>query len=155
VAADRVDVWLAVPTQAQDGGEYLLAHPAKVANVAPLLNCVLAHGDDDGGGVGVNLPFKRTSCSPFLSAASLQGFNDQGVDECWFLNCHESSISEIELNARIIFSFLAFPLHDIGDILPVDLFDPADSHGDLTVLRSESLGNLGRDYGVAVRLSDP
>ena len=61
VTADRVDVWLGVPTQAQDGGEYLLAHPAKVADVAPLLDCLLAHGDDDGGGVGVNLPLKRTS----------------------------------------------------------------------------------------------
>ena len=61
VAADRVDVWLAVPTQAQDGGEYLLAHSAEVADIAPLLNCVLAHGDDDGGGVGVNLVLKRIS----------------------------------------------------------------------------------------------
>jgi len=84
-----MNVWAAVPTQAQDGGEYLLAHSAEVADIAPLLNCVLAHGDDDGGGVGVNLVLKRTPCAPFFGAASLEGFNDHGVDECWFFDGHD------------------------------------------------------------------
>ena len=84
-----MNLWVGLSTQAQDGLKYLLAHSAEVADIAPLLNCVLAHGDDDGGGVGVNLVLKRTPCAPFLGAASLEGFNDQGVDECWFFDGHD------------------------------------------------------------------
>ena len=84
-----MNLWVGLSTQAQDGLKYLLAHSAEVADIAPLLNCVLAHGDDDGGGVGVNLVLKRTPCAPFLGAASLEGFNDYGVDECWFFDGHD------------------------------------------------------------------
>ena len=89
MTADRVDIWAAVPTQAQNSLQYLLAHLAELADIAPLLNRVLAHRDDDGGGVGVNLVLKRTPCAPFLGAASLEGFNDYGVDECWFFDGHD------------------------------------------------------------------
>ena len=89
VAAGGMNVWLGVPTQAQDSGEYLLADLAELADIAPLLNCLMAHGDDDGGGVGVNFLLQRTPCAPLLGAASLEGFNDYGVDECWFFDGHD------------------------------------------------------------------
>ena len=102
MTAERGNVWAGVPTQAQDGGEYVLAYSTEVVDIASVSGCGATHVNDDGGSVCVHLllHFRKLT-----SASALEGFNDYGLEECWFFNCHDISIAEIEINTRFIFGF--------------------------------------------------
>ena len=86
MTAERVNVWAGIPTQAQDGGEYVLADSTEVADIASVSGRGVAHINDNGGGVGVHLSLHSRNLT---SASGPESFNDYGVDECWFFDGHD------------------------------------------------------------------
>ena len=65
------------------------------------------------------------------------------------------SVIKILVRMFLLNITLPYPLDHFGNRLAVDLFDPADSHGDLAIFATLHLDDIGRDDGVAVRLGNP
>jgi len=65
------------------------------------------------------------------------------------------SVIKILVRIFLLNITLPYPLNHLSDRLAVDLFDPADTHGDMAIFASFHFHDIDRDDSVAVRLGNP
>ena len=65
------------------------------------------------------------------------------------------SVIKILVRMFLLNITLPYPLNHFADILPVDLFDPVDAHGDVAIFASLHFHDIDRDDSRAVRLGNP